>query len=205
MRSQAALREALDLIHVPSRVRHMRASPLPDGVDLLLRIAAGDEVAEVQAAGIVDRPVGEIREAAAFFIEQVLLAPEADSYRVLGASPDASRTELRQNMALLMRWLHPDRDAEASRALFAGRVTGAWDDLKTSDRRRAYDQRVRQSETHVPRRNGRTSTPPAKRAMRRRRGKSVQNGREMQVIDSYGEDAGLLRRALWRLLGRPKP
>ena len=49
-----------------------------------------------------------VREASAFFIEQILLGPDADSYRVLGADRNAAAAELRRNMALLLRWLHPD-------------------------------------------------------------------------------------------------
>ena len=37
-----ALKIAIDLLHVPSRVRLYRSEPLPDGVLTLLRIVAGD-------------------------------------------------------------------------------------------------------------------------------------------------------------------
>ena len=60
-----------------------------------------------QRAG-TNRSEHSLREAAAFYIEQILLHPDADHYRVLGAQPDASTAELRRNMALLIRWLHPD-------------------------------------------------------------------------------------------------
>ncbi len=102
-----ALRAAIDLVHVPSRVRIMRAAPLPWDVHILLRIAAGDEAAEIEAAELTGRSPEVVRKAAAFFIEQVLLCPGADSYRVLGAPPQASSAELRRNMALLLKWLHP--------------------------------------------------------------------------------------------------
>lgn len=141
MCGQKALRIALDLRHVPSLVRHVRGEPLPEGVSLLLRIAAGDSEAEQHALQLVDRSLDEIREAAAFFIEQILFAPGSDSYRVLGARPDASAAELRRNMALLMKWLHPDADT-GERGVFVGRVTSAWDDLKTADRRADYDSRM---------------------------------------------------------------
>ena len=41
-----ALKVAIDLMHMPSRVRLVRSEPLPDGVLLLLEIAAGDQEAE---------------------------------------------------------------------------------------------------------------------------------------------------------------
>jgi hypothetical protein len=68
---------------------------------ILVRIAAGDEEATREAAESAGRPRYVVREAAAFFIEQVLLHPGADSYRVLGARPEAPYGELRRNMALL--------------------------------------------------------------------------------------------------------
>src|SRR5262249_44514289 len=135
-----ALKIAIDLVHVPSQVRLYRSSPLPDDVLTLLRIVAGDTDAERGAAAATDRPPQVIRRAAAFFIEQILFAPDADSYQVLGESPQASSAELRRNLGLLLRWLHPDLDPRGERSIFIGRVTRAWNDLKTPERRAAYDQ-----------------------------------------------------------------
>ena len=63
-----------------------------------------------------------------------------DSYRVLGAARGAGAAELRSNMALLMRWLHPDVNANGARLMLAARVTRAWETVKTPDRRAAYDR-----------------------------------------------------------------
>ena len=131
---------AIDLMRAPSQVPLVRSAPLPDGVLTLLRIAAGDEEATSQAIAATGRSRETVREAAAFFIEQILFYPEADSYRVLGARPEASNSELRRNMALLLRWLHPDHDPQGERSVFASRVTRAWNDLKTQERRAAYDR-----------------------------------------------------------------
>jgi DnaJ domain len=139
----AALRVAIDLIQMPSRARMIRQAPLPDGMTLLLRIAAMEPEAASEGATLTGRSEQSVKDAAAFFVEQVMLAPDADSYRVLGASPQASATDLRRNMALLVRWLHPDKKIAGAispdRASYVGRVTYAWDDLKTPDRRAAYD------------------------------------------------------------------
>jgi hypothetical protein len=135
-----ALKIAMDLLHVPSTVRLYRSGPLPDGVQTLLRIVTDDT--EVRAAAaLADQPPEIIRRAAVFFIEQILFAPDADSYQVLGASPHASAAELRGNMGLLLRWLHPDRGSGGERSVFTGRVTAAWNDLKTPERRAAYEAR----------------------------------------------------------------
>lgn len=140
MPERAALKVAIDLLHVPSRVRLIRSEPLPDDVELLLRIAAGDEDSERIAMGATGRPPDIIRKAAMFFIEQILFAPDADSYRVLGSARQASPGELRRNVALLLRLLHPDLDPQGERSIFAGRVTAAWNNLKTPERRQAYDE-----------------------------------------------------------------
>jgi hypothetical protein len=140
MSDRMALKIAIDLMHVPSQVRLFRSEPLPDGVPTLLRIAAGDDEAEHAAAAIMDRSPKVVREAATFFIEQILFAPNTDSYRVLGTSPQADAGELRRNVALLLRWLHPDLDPRGERSIFVSRVTEAWNNLKTRERRSTYDE-----------------------------------------------------------------
>lgn len=135
----AAVRVAIDLLQMPSRVRMIRQAPLPDGMGLLLRVAACDAGAASEAAAITGRAETFVTEAAAFFVEQILLDPDADSYRVLGALPASPSSDLRRNMALLVRWLHPDVAKGADRSRYVARVTYAWDDVKTPDRRQSYD------------------------------------------------------------------
>jgi hypothetical protein len=139
MTDLAAIRAAIGLFHLPSNVRHVRAEPLPSGIDHLLRIAAGDCDAETEVAAALDRPPHVVREAAEFYIEQVLFSPESDHYRILGATPASTNQELRRNMALLMSWLHPDKHPTGDRSVFAARVTGAWDSLRSAEKRAEYD------------------------------------------------------------------
>jgi len=149
MSDRVAVKIAIDLMHVPSQVRLFRSGPLPDGVPMLLRIAAGDDEAESTAALLTDRSRDIVRQAATFFVEQILFAPNADSYRVLGAAPQATAGELRRNVALLLRWLHPDMDPRGERSIFIGRVTTAWNDLKTPERRAAYDDELRNANEKI--------------------------------------------------------
>jgi hypothetical protein len=196
MSSAAALRTALELVHMPSQVRFIRSDPLPNDVVLLLRIAAGDAEAEKDAVDLTDRPRDVIRRAAAFYIEQNLLFAGADCYRVLGANWRSTSAELRRNMALLLRWLHPDMDRQVERSVLARRVITAWETLKTPERRAAYDRMYAPRAAQVGGDGGlrdiwapafaprRAAASPDASALRRQRRK------------------GLLRRGLQALLGR---
>jgi DnaJ domain len=164
----AALRLALDLLHDPWGVRVVRGRPLPDGIVQLLNVAAGDAASEAAAVAASGQPREAVRQAATFFIEQVLLAPDADCYRVLGARPSATNGELRRNMALIMRWLHPDVAREGDQTVFAARIAEAWNTLKTPERRAAYDGAQQQPRVAREPRSGtgrsrRSSAPRAPR------------------------------------------
>jgi hypothetical protein len=200
-----SLNMAIDLVRTPSQVRLVRQAPLPDGVLTLLRIAARDEEATNEAISATGRSRETVREAAAFFIEQILFCPEADSYRVLGARPEASNRELRHNMALLLRWLHPDHDPQGERSVFAGRVTRAWNDLKTQERRAAYDQsrRIALLDKSLLRKkpSAQAKKQVAAQPSRNNVTYRMQPGSN-QCFKIYPERAGLLRQVLLLLLGK---
>lgn len=139
MRDATALESALGLFQLPSRARTLRARELPSDLEILLRIVSGDARAMSHAMETSDQSESTIHAASSFYLEQILLHPGADSYRVLGAGPDATADQLRRNMALLLLWLHPDHETNSPRSLYASRVTQAWNDLKTAERRLAYD------------------------------------------------------------------
>lgn len=137
--------QALDLAlatwRAPAFVEAARRRPLPEGMELLLRLAGGDaDLAERGARASGETPEVVV-EAAAFFLQQVLFAPDADSYRVLGVAPDAPDARIKQHYRLLVRWLHPDRHgADAWESLYADRVNRAWQDLRHPDKRAEYDR-----------------------------------------------------------------
>ena len=161
-----ALGVALGLLSVPQRVRAAKSEPLPSGIVSLLQIACGDEGAVAEAAKRSGRDPEVLRRAAAFYIEQVLLSRDSDAYRVLGAKADASAADLRRNMALLLRWLHPDIDRKGERSIFAGRVTAAWEELKTPERRAAYDLKRQQAKAARRPRSRANGQPHASRGSR---------------------------------------
>lgn len=134
---------ALNLYANPSLVRAYQQRNLPPDMHQLLQAATGLGSGAYDAAGSGASST-HLEEAASFFIEQVLLDQESDSFRVLGCGRDASYQDLRRNMALLMHWLHPDSlpamRGATGRGVFATRVTRAWNDLKSDERRNAYVQ-----------------------------------------------------------------
>ena len=187
---RSALQLAFDLFDFPSQARVVRKAPLPVDLVLLLRLAAGEEdiIRDVVRSSGRTQPV--VREAAGFFIEQALLFPEADSYRVLGASSATTNFELRRNMALLLRWLHPDIDQKGERSVFAARVTKAWSDLKTPERRRAYDHQLTKWQADA--------SKPERRRSRKEKGRR----RHAPATRDFVEEQGLLRWILFAIFGR---
>jgi hypothetical protein len=126
---------ALDLARMPALARSWGAPAIPANIMELMRIAAGSPQACEAAVARTGEPTRVVIEAARFYLQQVLLRPDADCYRVLGISPTASRTTARDHMRWLMEWLHPDRNSNSWDAVYAERVLKAWREVSTSDGR----------------------------------------------------------------------
>lgn len=133
-----ALQAALDLAREPRLAAAMRCQDLPLDILLVIRIAAGCRQSLAAAAHHTGRRSETIRSAAFLYLQQVLLHPDADSYRVLGVDPQASQATITEHFRWLMRWLHPDRNPGNWESVFAYRVLAAWDDVKTAERRQRY-------------------------------------------------------------------
>ena len=152
MAARRALDLAMDLAAAPTIAGAMRDQPLPPGILALLRIAAGDPKACHEAAAAAGVSPDALREAAALYIQQVLLNPEADDYRVLGVNRDTPQYLVRQHMRWLMEWLHPDRAGSEWESIYAGRVLAAWQTLSSPERRARYERSLRQSHRSQKRR-----------------------------------------------------
>ncbi|WP_156106857.1 J domain-containing protein, partial [Arenimonas composti] len=134
-----ALEQALACHRVPALLAAALARPLPPDMTVLLRIVAGDEALAASSARACGEPVETVVEAASFYIQQLQFLPQADSYRVLGVTPDAADARIKEHYRLLVHWLHPDRNHDGWESAYADRVNRAWQDLRTPARRRAYD------------------------------------------------------------------
>jgi hypothetical protein len=121
---------ALDLARMPALAHSIEAPPIPADVFEVMRIAAGaPEVCQL-ASRVTGQPAAVLIEAARFYLQQVLLRPDADSYRVLGLPPGASHELARRHMRCLLQWLHPDVNRDWDSA-YAHRVLAAWREVST--------------------------------------------------------------------------
>lgn len=136
-----ALAWALGLWHQPATRHALRARALPDGMEQLLAIAGGAGTALAEASAATGEPPARVQEVVRFALREQLFFPDADAYRTLGLAHDASVQALRSHHRLLQLWLHPDR-CDGEDAVFAARVNAAWDQLRTPERRQAYDARA---------------------------------------------------------------
>jgi len=175
-----ALEWALALLHAPAERYRLRQRPLPPGVGELLAVAANVAPEESETAAVrLRESTGTLREAARFYAREVLFHAEADAYRTLGVAADATVAEIKAHHRLLQAWLHPDREQSGDDSVFAARINTAWNQLRSSERRAAYDAErasARPTASVEPEAAGMAATPaglwqplPAAPAMGRRR------------------------------------
>lgn len=160
-----ALEQALAYYRAPALLSVARVRPLPEDVIDLLRIAAGDVASVAQCAASSGEGVGTVTDAAVFFVQQVLFAKGADSYRVLGVNADAPDARIKEHYRWLVRWLHPDRNRDDWDSVYADRVNAAWQVLRLPDRRRDYDRQraIPMTDMGPPSASAPTPTPPLMR------------------------------------------
>lgn len=137
-----ALEQALAARQSPGLFVRFRDRPLPQDIALLLRIAANETEACEQACASSGEPRRIVVEAAVLYIQQVMFHPESNSYRVFGVDVDALEGKIREHRRWLLRWLHPDRSSDSWNGVYVNRVTLAWQDLRSAERRAEYDARM---------------------------------------------------------------
>ncbi len=204
MGEATAVRVAIDLLRVPSRVRMIRDAPLPGGMDLLLRIAAGDRAA-INGRHAADRAIRKTCCGR---------RPSSSSSRscchpiptVTGCS---APTAMRRRRAAAVIWPAGPLDAPRrcrirDRSMFAGRVTLAWDDLKTLERRVAYDVTRCRATSGNAKPNAKKAGANTKSRTKSQNGStgSRKSAQSRSVAIYSARQPGLLRRAWLLLLGR---
>jgi hypothetical protein len=122
---------ALDLARIPALAQSIDKTPLPADIFEIMRIAAGSPEVCQAASRATGQPIAVLIEAARFYLQQMLLRPDADSYGVLGLLPGASREQARRHMRCLLQWLHPDVNRDWDSA-YAERVLKAWREVSAN-------------------------------------------------------------------------
>jgi hypothetical protein len=135
---------ALDLARMPALAHSIEKPSLPTDILEIMRIAAGSPEICQSASQVTGQPPAVLIEAARFYLQQVLLRPDADSYRVLGILPGASRELARRHMRCLLQWLHPDVNRDWD-SVYAERVLKAWREVSAD----IDSSRVPNSRSHV--------------------------------------------------------
>lgn len=136
-----ALAVALDLLRTPAMRGLLRSRPLPDDVGELIELAAGEPARVARVAASRGEAPTQVLEAARFYVREILLFAGADAYRVLGVAPGASAEQIKLHHRHLQHWLHPDRRGNDWESAFATRINAAWSELRTPERRAAYQAR----------------------------------------------------------------
>lgn len=139
---------------------------LPGSINNLLRLAGGTALEELDPSLASVAPESQLRTAALFFIEQVLMQREASHYRVLGLNHDASNEQIKEHHRLLMRLFHPDRESlvDQRRDQFATRVNLAYNTLRDAAQRNSYDATLK-TQTTSPIQSARRPPPMIRRRM----------------------------------------
>ena len=122
---------ALDLARMPALAQSIDKPPLPNDIFEVMQIAAGSPEVCQSASRATGQPAAVLIEAARFYLQQMLLRSDEDSYRVLGLAPGASRELARRHLRCLLQWLHPDVNKDWD-SVYAERVLKAWREVSSA-------------------------------------------------------------------------
>lgn len=126
MKPPCAFSCAIELWRMPMLAPAIRRQPLPPDVLELIKLAAGSSRALALAREWADWPAQRWRDVACFYLQEIVLHQQADAYRLLGANPDATLNRLGEHRRWMLKWLHPDRNAEKWVQAGFVRVQDAW-------------------------------------------------------------------------------
>ena len=182
MSGPKAINLAIDLARMPVFGKSWANLPLPTDIFEVMQIAACVPEACRSAAHDTDQPVTVLVEAARFYVQQVLLRPDADPYRVLGLEPGASREAARRHLRCLLQWLHPDVNKDLD-SIYTERVLKAWREISANP----GPSRPPSSRSAAPSKSRRTKRMPwieqsADRIRRRPKGKFLTMAKSIVVV-----------------------
>lgn len=139
------LQLALDFQQSPSKYGDLTdpAKPLPENIDILLEVAAGEvESSAINSDTVIKENIShELLSAAKYFVEHALFIPKGNHYRTLGLEADANQDQIRKHFHLLLKLLYLDREdkSEEWNTTYAMRINHAYSILRDTAKRRSYD------------------------------------------------------------------
>lgn len=114
-----AIAAVMELRRRPALARLLRQREIPQGIEEVIRIAAGSEVDTAHFVQQVGVSAEQLREACKSYLLQILFHPSADEYRLLGLQRTATLQQVGEHKRILLKWLHPDVNKDPwERALF---------------------------------------------------------------------------------------
>jgi hypothetical protein len=125
MAGKSAPAMAMELFSAPALADRLRRAPPHEDVITIIKAAAGDEAALDRFPEHVSADPERAREAAAFYLQQVHLRPEASDHQVLGLEPTSSLEKLKEHKRWLLKWLHPDRNNNRWEQAYFERIVAA--------------------------------------------------------------------------------
>jgi hypothetical protein len=129
MVEREALQVALELFRSPTLARSAKRMPLPKNVLDVIRIAAGDAFEPKIIEATFGWPEADVRAAAVFYLQQVLFDKNSDDYRLLGLSQGSVEVDVKDHKRALLKWLHPDRNANKWESVLLQRVVKASENI----------------------------------------------------------------------------
>lgn len=124
----SALQQALKLHSEPGLLFAMQRQTLPADMTRVLRIVSDETYAQDYAKDL-NLGVVELQQLSASYLRNVCLHAGSEPLRCLGLNDAQDLRLAKEHHRLLMKWLHPDRNADQQ--VFAERVNQAWTQLKS--------------------------------------------------------------------------
>ena len=124
----SALQQALQLHREPGLLFAMQGRALPADIARVLRIVSDETSAQESAAALGLNPA-DLQQLSANYLRAVCLHSGSEPLRCLGLNDAQDLRLAKEHHRLLMKWLHPDRNA--GQQALAERVNQAWTQLKS--------------------------------------------------------------------------
>lgn len=111
MSGKSAAEVAVELYHEPRLAQKLVKVPLHRDVLSVIKVVAGDDAAlEAFPTSIAAKP-DLARQIASLYILKVLFNDRNNDHRLLGLNPGVDGHSVKDHKRWLLKWLHPDRNA----------------------------------------------------------------------------------------------